>query len=153
MARKTKDEIEELKARAKLYYLHEGITNQKELAKKVGVTAKTIGNWIAEGKWKKLQRNFVLTREELMASYLEELLEIKQAIKNKPEGERFADYKLAQIRRSLTKDIEALETEAQLPEIISAVTQLLNFVRKNNLEQAQELSHAVDAFIKMKLRN
>ncbi|WP_047789443.1 hypothetical protein [Tenacibaculum mesophilum] len=153
MARKTKEEIQDLKARAKLYYLHEGITNQKDLAQRVGVTEKTIGNWIEQEKWKKLKRNFLVTREELMADYLEELVEIKNAIKAKPEGERFADFKQAQIRRSLIKDIEALETDAQLPDIISAMTQLLNFVRKDSLEKAQETSHIIDAFIKHKLRS
>lgn len=152
MARKTKKETEDLKEQARLVYVHEGITNQKELAKRVGVTEKTIGSWINDGNWKKYQRNFLLTREEQMANLLEELAEINESIKLQPEGQRFADAKTAQIRRQLIKDIKDLETKAQLPEIISAMTQFVSFVRRNNLEEAQQISHSVNAFIKSKLR-
>lgn len=152
MARKTKKEIEELKDYAKLKYLHEGLTNQKELAKIVGVTEKTIGSWIQEENWKKYQRNFILTREEQMANLLEELAEINTSIRNKGEGEKYADAKTAQIRRQLIKDIKDLETKAMLPEVISAITQFVDFVRKGSLKDAQQVSHLCDSFIKFKLR-
>lgn len=153
MARRTNEKTLELKHKAKMMYLHEGVTNQKDLAKRVGVTAKTIGLWIAEENWKKHQRNLLVTRDELMANYLEELVEISEVIKIRPKGQRYASFKEAQVRRSLIKDIEALENDAHLPDIISALTQLLNFVRKRDLEKAQLLSHEVDAFIKMKLNS
>ena len=152
MARLTKKESDDLKDQARLVYIHEGLTNQKELAKRIGVGEKTIGVWIKEGNWKKYQRNFLLTREEQMANLLEELTEINESIKKQPEGQRFADAKTAQIRRQLIKDIKDLETKAQLPEIISAMTQFVSFIRKTNLKEAQQISHSVQAFIKSKLR-
>ena len=52
MARLTKKESDDLKDQARLVYIHEGLTNQKELAKRIGVGEKTIGVWIKEGNWK-----------------------------------------------------------------------------------------------------
>lgn len=152
MARMTKERRERLKEHAKLLYTRENVTTQKELAERVGVTEKTISSWISKGNWDKYKRNFILTREEQMANLLEELSEINASIKQKEVGERFADAKLAQVRRQLIKDIKDLETKALLPEIISALTQFLNFVRKNSLDDAQSISHYVDNFIKTKLR-
>lgn len=153
MARKSKEEIAKQQGELQINYVERNITDIDQLAKIVGATKKTIYKWIKELNLDKLKRNFLLTYEEQLAHLLNELVEINKAIKNKPEGERYADFKEAQIRRSLTKDIEALKTkDAQLPEMISALTKFLNFIRRNNLKQAQEISHLVDDFIKHELR-
>ena len=150
--RLSKDERERLQEHAKLLFTRDNITIQKELAERVGVGEKTIGEWIEEGGWKKLKRNFILTREEQLANLLDELTELNESIKNKAEGTRFADSKESNTRRFLIKDIKDLETKALLPELISALTQLLDFVRKNDLSDAQMISKYVDSFIKTKLR-
>lgn len=150
--RLTKAERERLQEHAKLLFTRDNITVQKELAERVGVSEKTMGEWIEEGGWKKLKRNFILTREEQLANLLDELTELNEAIKNKKEGTRFADSKEANVRRFLIRDIKDLETKALLPELISALTQLLDFVRKNDLGDAQMISKYVDSFIKTKLR-
>lgn len=128
----------------------EGLT-QKEAAIKVGVSTTTMNKWYQEGGWDKLGKNFLLTRSEQMAKLLDELVEINQHIQTYPEGQRFADSKLADVRRKLIKDIKELETKAALPEIIHSCVQLLEFVRKVDLAKAQDLSGVIDAFIKSKL--
>lgn len=125
--------------------------SQKEAAAKVGVSTTTMNKWYREEGWEKLQRNFLLTRSEQMAALLDELVEINEHIKTYPEGKRFADSKLGDVRRKLVKDIKELETKAALPEIIHACVQLLEFVRKIDLAKAQELSGLIDAFIKSRL--
>jgi len=155
MARKgrlTNEERERLQEHAKLLYTRDNITVQKELAERDGVDEKTMGKWIEEGGWKKLKRNFVLTREEQLANLLDELEELNSAIKKKKEGERFADSKEANVRRFLIKDIKDLETKALLPEIISALTQFLSFIRTLNFDDTKLIAGYVDAFIKSKLK-
>lgn len=125
--------------------------SQKEAAERVGVSAVTMNKWHKEGNWDKLQKNFLLTREEQMGLLLDELAAINEHIQTFPEGKRFADSKLGDVRRKLVKDIKELETKAALPEIIHACTGLLEFIRKVDLAKAQELSRYVDAFIKSKL--
>jgi uncharacterized protein YjcR len=125
--------------------------SQKEAAAKVGVSPQTMSKWYKEENWEKLQKNFLLTRSEQMAFMLEELVAINEAVRSKPDGQRFADSKLGDVRRKLVKDIKELETKAALPEVIHACVQLLEFVRKIDLAKAQELSGLIDAFIKSRL--
>lgn len=152
MARLTNDEKQKLQEYAKLLYIRENITSQTELAQKVGVTVKTIAAWISEGHWEKYKRNLILTRNEQMATLLEELEELNSVIQSKEQGGRFADYKQSTIRRNLIKDIKELETKASISEAIGALTGFLDFVRKKDLEKSQEISHWVDVFIKDKLQ-
>lgn len=144
----SKDEIERAKNHAKVLFTREGISTQKEIAERVGISEKTIGKWISEEKWDKLKRNFILTREQLMADWLDELAEINALIKNQPAGSRFADSKLADVRTKLRKDIKEMETTASVREVIASLAGLLNFIRKNSLGEAQALAKYVDAYIK-----
>lgn len=152
--RLSKEEIENRKDHVKILYTKENITTNKELALRSGISEKTIGKWVAEEKesWDKLKKNLLLTREEQMLNLYDELTEINNFIKEKPEGFRFADSKLGDVRRKLVKDIKELETKAALPEIIHACTALLNFIRQADLKTAQELTKWVDVFIKSQLR-
>lgn len=152
MARLTNDEKQRLQEYAKLLYVRENISSQTELAQKVGVTVKTIAQWINDGNWERYKRNLVLTRNEQMALLLEELEELNSVIQNKEQGKRYADYKESNIRRNLIKDIKELETKASVSEAINALTGFLNFMRSQNLEKAQEVSHWVDVYIKDKMK-
>lgn len=152
MARMTKEEQERKKEHAKLLYVKENITSNKELAERVEVSEKTIARWIEEGNWKKLKRNIILTREEQMMNLMDELAEINEFIKTKSEGNRFADHKEAQVRRQLVKDIKDLETKAMLPEVINSLTMFLDFVRRQNLDDTKLLANYVDHFVKEQLR-
>lgn len=142
--------IQQKKDYAKVLITKEKLT-QKEAADRVGVSYVTMNKWFKEGDWDKLQKNFLLTREEQMGLLLNELAAINEFIQNKPEGERFADAKLGDVRRKLVKDIKELETKAALHEIIHACRELMDFIRKLDLAKAQELIVYVDAFIKSKL--
>lgn len=145
--RKTKDELDRLKDWAKTLITKEGLT-QKEAAERVGVTAATINKWYQDGNWENLKKNILLTRQEQMIMLQDELVRLNNAIALKPEGERWADSKEANIRRYLIKDIKDLETKASIPEVIHACQGLLEFIRKIDLTKAQELSKYVDAYIK-----
>ena len=146
-----KEEIERRKNHAKVLFTRDGVTTIKELSFQVGISEKTIGKWINEEGWQKLQKNFLLTREQEMANMLDELAELNKHIKNKPEGMRFADSKEGDVRRKLTKDIKELETSANLPEIIHVCKNVLDFIRKIDLTEAQKFSKYIDSYIKSQL--
>lgn len=145
--RLTKAETQERIGWAKQDFIKNGMT-QEEVADKYGISKTTINKYAQSENWKKYRKNFTLTREEQMANLLEELVEINEAIKNKPEGERYADSKLGDVRRKLVRDIESLETSASIPEMIHAITMLINFVKKSDLDKAKELAPITDSFIK-----
>lgn len=152
--RLTKAETERLKTIAKSLYIHEDMTQQKALAARVGVSVNTMNKWfkIHEDEWKRLKKNIVLTREERMADLYDELTEIANHIKALPEGRRFADSKLGDVRRKLIKDIKELEVNASIPEVIAALTALVKFVRNENLDDAKNIMNWADMYIKTLLK-
>ncbi|QNK63955.1 putative DNA-binding transcriptional regulator [Pedobacter sp. PAMC26386] len=154
MAKKrlTKDDLERAKNHAKLLYTRDGVTLQKELAQRTGISENTISKWVNENGWDKLKKNFLLTREERMGDLLDELTELQKSIKDKPEGSRFADSKTGDVRRKLIKDIKELEVTAAKPEIIAACMALINFARTENLEEAKIIMRWADIFIKSLLQ-
>jgi uncharacterized protein YjcR len=99
-----KAELEKLKDYAKILYTRDKLT-QEEVAERTGVHANTINKWVADGNWKKLQRNFILTRQEQLAFMMDELIELNASIMQKPKGKRFADYKETMIRHQMVQAI------------------------------------------------
>lgn len=147
-----KEDRERLMEHAKLIFINENIT-AKDLALRIGVEEKTMGSWIKSEGWEKLKRNIALTKDEQLSLMYDELAELNESIKQKPEGKRFADSKEANIRRYLIRDIKDFETDAQMPEIISSMTQFLNFVRRTgDLDNTKLVADLADGFIKSKLR-
>ncbi|WP_312133404.1 transcriptional regulator [Empedobacter sp.] len=153
MARLTAEKRKEKEEFAKLLFLKEDITDFKELSERTKVSQKTLREWEKEGNWKKLKRNVVLMRDEQLTLMNDELAELNRSIREKKEGSRFADHKESIIRRQLVKDIKDLETEASLAETIYSLKQLLDFVRRNDIEDTKLLANYVDQFIKQKLRS
>jgi len=151
MARLSKEKLQELKELAKIYFLKDNAT-QKEIAEKVGVSEKTIGRWIEKEGWDKLKRNLLLTREEQLSNLYAELEEINNEIKNREPGQRYADKVLANTRRFLLKDIEALETETSASDFINAFMPFINEVKKENVEHARLIGDYADKFIKTKIK-
>lgn len=131
-----------------LYYVDKGITDIEELMQKVGGTAKTIRSWIKELKLDKFKKNIILTRSEQLRLMMDELEQINNSIKLQPEGQRFADFKLAQVRRQLIKDIKDLETKALVSEHVNSLTSFIDFVKKDNTEDAQKIGNYANQFIK-----
>ncbi|MFJ1474891.1 transcriptional regulator [Capnocytophaga cynodegmi] len=150
MARMTKEEQRQKQEHAKLLYTKENITTQRELAERVGVTEKTISQWIEQGQWEKLKQNLIVTRQEQHANMLAELERLNEHVKTLDKG--FVNSQLASIRRQLIKDIKDLESEAVgLSEIISVQVDFLDYVRKTDPKQALSVAGLVDLFIKSKL--
>lgn len=141
----TNDQKREL---AYMLYTKEGVTVIKELAARVGATAKTVSKWCEEGKWERRRQNMLLTREEQMQNLLIELEELNASIKLKAEGRRYADSKEADIRRKLIKDIKELETKASVSEIIETQTRFIKWLHAFNPSKAKEVTALADAFIK-----
>lgn len=143
--------LQQKKEWARTLYIKDDL-NQKEIAFKTGVSQQTIGKWIEKEQWKKFRRNLTLTRSEQYLNMLVELEEINQHIKNKPENQRFADSKVADIRRKLVKDIKDLETETSVTKIVDVSVPFVKWINAFDLEKGKEIATLFDAFIKEKLR-
>jgi len=137
---------------AKTLYLKSGITVQKELAARVGVSENTMGKWVKDEGWEKLRQNILLTRQEQLQYLLAELEELNKFISSKPEGFRFASSKEADTRRKLIRDIKDLETKASIAEIIEAAQRFTTWLTKVDYAKAKEVAVLFDSFIKEHLR-
>jgi hypothetical protein len=147
----TKAELENLKDYAKILFTRDRLTLQ-EIGLKTGIVEATLTRWMHNGGWIKLQRNFILTREEQMDNLLDELVQINNSIRNKPDGEQFADAKLSDVRRKLILDITDLETKnASVPETLAVFKNLLEYVRKVDLAKSQEIARWMDEYVRAKL--
>ena len=117
---------------AKTLYLRENLT-QQEIADRVGCSRVTVSNWVQAGN-----------RHRQVA-------EINRAIADRPEGERFATSKEADILGKLAAAISKMEQEIGIADTISVLTSFIEWLRPLDLEKAKEITRFADAYIKDKL--
>ncbi len=121
---------------------------QKEVAKLVGVSEVTMSKWVNEGKWNAIKMSLTVSRQERISDTILQLGELDNAIKSRPEGQRYPTSKEADTRRKLTADLEALEKDMGATEIFNVSTAMLTWLNKFNPEEAKRISGYFDAFIK-----
>lgn len=135
---------------AKVLYLKENLI-QKEIAQKVCVTEKTLSNWIQADNWEQYKSSLIVTKEEELRRIYMQINELNTFIFSREEGQRFANSKEADTLTKLTASARSLETETSVADVIEVAMQVCNFIRKDDLKKAQEMSAFFDAFIKNKL--
>lgn len=135
---------------AKTLYLRENLT-QQEIADRVGVSRVSVSNWVRAGKWEEQKVGITLTRQEQVANLYRQVAEINRSIAARPEGERFATSKEADILGKLAAAISKMEQEVGIADKISVLTDLINWLRPVDLEKAKEITQLADAYIKDKL--
>ena len=84
MARRTKANTKELQERLEYFYLSERNFTQKELAEKVGVTEKTISDWIKDLKLADKKRSLLVTKRSQLVNMYNQLEKINEEIKRRP---------------------------------------------------------------------
>lgn len=135
---------------AQTLYLRENLT-QQEIADRVGVSRVTISNWIRAGKWEEHKAGITLTRREQVTNLYRQVAEINKAIAARPEGERYATSKEADILGKLSTSIARMEQEVGLADKISALTGFIEWLRPVDLGKAREITALVDAYIREQL--
>lgn len=146
--RLTKEELERVKNHAKLLYTREGVTLQKDLALRVGVSENTISKWINEEGWEKHRASIIITKDEELRRVYMQLTELNDSIFKRAEGERFANTKDADILVKLSATIKQLETDVALAEAIEVLTKLINFVMAENQVEGKIVIKWADLLIK-----
>ncbi|MDE6860362.1 MAG: transposase family protein [Duncaniella sp.] len=135
---------------AKTLYLRENLT-QQEIADRVGCSRVTVSNWMRAGKWEEQKVGITLTRQEQVGNLYRQVAEINRSIANRPEGERFATSKEADILGKLAAAISKMEQEVGIADTISVLTGFIEWLRPLDLEKAKEITRFADAYIKDKL--
>ena len=127
-----------------------GDLNQKEIAEKVGVSAVTMNKWAndPEDNWDRLRKSMLITREAQLSRLYEQLDELTSSIKKKPEGQRYADSKQADIISKISGAIKTMETEASISDVVEVSKRFLNWLRPLAPQKAREAAAMFNDFIK-----
>ena len=146
----TKQSIVEKKYLAKVLFTREHL-DQKEVALRVKVSEKTIGKWVNDGNWKDLRRRLLLTKENELANFYEQLENLNKLIKT---GEnKHADTKQADILIKLTSSIRNLETDLGIAELVESGMKFLKYLQQvGTMEQLREFSELWNSFVQASIR-
>lgn len=141
----------EKKEWAKLLFIKEKMT-QVEIATKVGVRPATISAWVQKHQWEKLRTSLMVTRHEQLSMLYAQLNDLNRAIIERPEGERYAQGKDADVISKLTAAIRSLEMETSIANAIDVFMKFTEFARKVvPHDKVKDLVELQDAFIKSML--
>ena len=143
--------INDKKDWAKLLFVRENLT-QKEISKKVGVTEKTMSSWVNKESWDKLRKSLIVTKEEQLRRFYDQMDELNRNILTREEGKRYSNSKEADTLNKLATAVKKLEMEASIADTIEVSKRFLNWLRQVDFEKAKEVSTLLDAFVKEKLR-
>jgi len=133
---------------AKLLFMSGDIT-QKEIAERVHITEKTLGNWIKTGNWGKLKKSLITSKGD----QLRRLYDIMAALTTAIEKTDYGDTKLADMMIKYTAAIRNLETETSAGQMFETGMQFISFVDKDNHNLAKDITNYFDAFITKELNH
>lgn len=132
---------------AKILYTREQL-DQKVIAKKVAVSEKTISKWVNEFGWKNLRKRLLISKEEQLNSFFEQLDELNAAIKEKPQGQRYADSKQADIQIKLTASIRNLENDLAIADLVESGRRFIKHLQViSPLDQVLEVAELWNVFL------
>jgi transposase len=134
----------EEKEHAKLLYVNERIS-AKEVAERVKVTQKTIGNWVREGNWDQMRESLLTTRSHLIRQAYAQLHQLNTQIE--ATDEKVPTYKELQMITQITNNIKKMETETSLSECIEVGKKMITFIQQVDFNDAKKFKNYFDEFI------
>jgi hypothetical protein len=137
---------------AKILYTREKLDG-KVVAKKVGVTEKTISSWVDKFSWKNLRNRLLVGKDEVLENLYEQINELNTHIKSKGDGKRFGTPSEADTLIKYTASIRNLETDLAVADIIDSGILFIKFVQSSGtLEQVLEISDLWNSFIQTQIK-
>lgn len=138
---------------AKILYTREKL-EQKIVAKRVGISEKTMSKWVNDFNWKSLRNRLLVGKEQLLNDMYEEMQEIQDSIKAKEDGKKYSDTKQADIKVKLTASIRNLETELAIADLVESGIRFIKFIQsKGTFEQVMEISEWWNQFIQDSIKS
>ena len=86
-----------------------GNNHQKDIAKQVGITPKTLRNWIDKHNWEDLKTAKSITRKELLTAALNQLKALNKEIEENHNG--IPNKQLSDAKGVIIKEINALSDQ------------------------------------------
>lgn len=142
--------MDEKKSYAKLLFTREQL-EQKEIARKVKVSERTISNWVNDNGWKDLRRRLLITKEQELSNLYEQLENLNIDIRKTEK--KYADTKQADILIKLTAAIRNLETDLGIAELVESGMKFIKFIQQvGTPEQLKEFADLWNSFIQSSIK-
>lgn len=135
---------------AKMLYTVQGVTVQKELAERVGVSAQTINKWVNSEDWEMLRASVIMTKEQELRRLYRRLTFLNDTIEKREESDEGKPITASEADAisKLSKAIHELETDTSISEAMQVMKDFLIFLRQDDFEKARALTADADNFIK-----
>ncbi len=139
---------EQKKDLARLMYVSEPTSSQKEVASRVGVSEQTMSKWVREDQWDKLRRSKLASRQQELANAYLQLEELNTKIMARAQGSRFPDSKEADTLLKLSAHIRNLETKMNVAVIMDVGIHFVDYVRSVAPDKSADVLDLYDSFMK-----
>jgi transcriptional regulator with XRE-family HTH domain len=137
---------------AKILFTREKL-EQKLIAKKVGVSEKTISKWVNDFNWRSLRDRLLVGKEEVLNNLYEQISNLNTAIQAKEVGKKYGDTKQADILIKYTASIRNLETELAIADLVESGIRFIKYVQQaGTIEQVMEISELWNQFLQASLK-
>ena len=127
--------------------------DQKVIAKKVGVSEKTISVWVEKFQWKKLRNRLLVSKDEVLSNLYEQLEALNNAIREREDGKRYANTKEADVQVKYTASIRNLETDLAIADIVDSGIRFIKSIQpKVSVDQVRIIADLWNDFISEQIK-
>lgn len=124
---------------ARELYMNTSLT-QKEIAQRLKVTVKSIGDWKDEGNWDALRAAKKVTKAALISNYYTILNTMQEQISGRVFPDNVPTSKEADIMAKIGCQIENIDKQSSLQDYILAFEEFLEFMLERNPELARQMA-------------
>ena len=137
---------------AKILYTREKLEG-KTIAQKVGVSEKTISNWVTNFGWKNLRNRLLVGKEEILQNLYEQLEELNKDIQSNKDGKRYGTSAQADTMIKYTASIRNLESDLSIADVVDAGIKFMKHLQVHgSMEQVVEFSDLWNGFIQSEIK-
>ncbi len=138
--------VDTKKDKAHELYVTAGLS-QAGVSRLVGVSRKTVSEWVKSGEWEQIRLRYNQTPMGLLVSFEDELSAITERIAARPEGERYPSYEEARVRNMVIKSINELRSRISAGPTVDVLAAFLFYLDTVDRHAGDLLSKLADKYI------
>jgi hypothetical protein len=149
-ASKSTASMEIKKDLAKILFTREKL-DQKIVAERVGVSEKTMSNWVNAGDWRKERQRLLISKQDQLNSFYCQLENLNNLIAT--QAGQIPDTKQADIQIKLTASIRNLETDLAIADIVEAGMRFIKHIQLvGTIDQVKDFAELWNSFIQTEIK-
>ena len=126
---------------------------QRQIAEEVGVSERTVYNWIHESAWHKLKVASYTAPATICDNLCSQLVELQDHIATREPGKRFPTPQEAEVTRKMVLSIATMKKTPSLSMSMQVIESFKDFARPFNKQFSRQLSHYAGRFLSKQSKN